>query len=285
MLLDIRGEIGDRLGPGLPLQDLRLKERGEFPVGAQPERRACFAQRKLRVLRVPRRLRNRKTGFRHLAVAARQPLHQLQHRRLVLVPGKKRCNLQKTLPDIRLIGAQPFFQVGKRGCELSLIDEQRSEDLTRLLRSGIGLQPDTRRLDGGIDEARVPRDLGCTLGDARVAGLARNVEVRRHGHVRLGALDRHFSQQQLEHELLGEFVCGKRGLRRRFRDHFRLRLRRPCGRRRFARRGRRWLLRTGGKQHAHGERERSGIHHSVAADRGRAGQFREIKEKTAGAAS
>ena len=60
-------------------------------------------------------------------------------------------------------------------------------------------------------KARVPRDFGRTLRDARVARFARELEIGGNRDLRLAALLRDLGEHQLEHELLGQLDVGQRG--------------------------------------------------------------------------
>ncbi len=202
-------QIAHRFLFGAAGEHLGDEQRGDLPVRLELQRRPRLVEGRLLLVRIPGRLRHRKPGLGHFGIGFCQRLHQLEYLGLVLVARQQRIQLEEVRADILAVGGEPLLEMRLGFGELRLVDQQRGNDLARLRRTGVGLQPDARGFQRRSGEARVPRHLGRALRDARVAGLARELEIGLHRDVRLPALHRDFRQHDLEHQILGEVDAGQ----------------------------------------------------------------------------
>ena len=104
----------NRLIHGVALQCAGLEQCGQLPARAQFQCLAGGSQRGCQIVGIRCSLRHGEAGFRHRRITCCQRAQQTQNRRLVLMAGHQRRQLQESLAHTLRLGAQPFMQMGQR---------------------------------------------------------------------------------------------------------------------------------------------------------------------------
>jgi hypothetical protein len=211
VLLQVLREALCRRRIGLLLQQLRLVQRGELPVGLEARSLADFLQREIFLPRDRGGGGDREARLCERGVRLREALDCAKGRALVGVAAEQPVELHEAVAAVLPRRREDALQVGLRLVDAVRVDEQARRRAERPGRVGRRVGPHLGRLDCRLGHARLERDLRRALGHARVLRLAREIGVSLRRQRGVAPLAGDLRQQELVHRLAGQLLLRQIG--------------------------------------------------------------------------